>query len=206
MDYKCLMKLIGSLTSPFARKVRIFLLEKKIPFEMVIDVPWKEDTKVPAYNPLGKIPVLILDDGKPLIDSRVIVQYLEEYKPAPSLIPTKNHIEIKYWEALADGVAEAAANYYIEKNMRETKLQSEAWQARQLQKVNRGIKFLSAKLANNLYCVGNTLSLADIALVCALGYLSFRLPQIFWQKDFENLKKFYDLLSQRQTFQETIPH
>ena len=107
---------------------------------------------------------------------------------------------------MADGVAEAAANYYIEKNMRETKLQSEAWQARQLQKVNRGIKFLSAKLANNLYCVGNTLSLADIALVCALGYLSFRLPQIFWQKDFENLKKFYDLLSQRQTFQETIPH
>ena len=75
------MKLIGSHTSPYARKVRIVLAEKKIEYDFVLDSPWAADSKVPDINPLGKIPVLVLDDETPLFDSRVIVEYIDNVTP-----------------------------------------------------------------------------------------------------------------------------
>ena len=110
------MKLIASLTSPYARKVRIALAEKKIEYELVEAAPWAEDTNVPAFNPLGKIPVLVLDDGTSLFDSRVIVEYLDTVSPVSRLIPEPNRqrIAVKCWEALADGICDAAAAIVIE--------------------------------------------------------------------------------------------
>ena len=112
------MKLVGSLTSPYVRKVRAVLAEKKIEYEFVIDVPWSADTRVPDINPLGKVPVLILDDGSTLFDSRVIAEYLDSVTPNNRLLPSPNRerITIKRWEALADGVVDAAVAIVLESN------------------------------------------------------------------------------------------
>src|SRR5438105_2870874 len=111
------MKLLASLTSPFARKVRIVLAEKKIDYDLEQDNPWNAETAVPQYNPLGKIPVLELDDGTALYDSSVIVDYLDTVTPVGRLIPetTRQRVLVKRWEALADGICEAAATIFLER-------------------------------------------------------------------------------------------
>ena len=135
------MKLIGSLTSPYVRKVRIVLAEKKIEYEFVIDSPWTPESNVPNINPLGKIPVLVLDDETPLFDSRVISEYLDNVAPNNKLMPAPNRerTEIKRWEALADGICDAAALLFLEKK-RPAKQQSAEWIARQESKMIRSLE------------------------------------------------------------------
>jgi len=201
------MKLIGSHTSPFVRKVRIVLAEKKIEYEFVIDSPWLADSKVPDINPLGKIPVLMLDDETPLFDSRVIVEYIDNVTPNNKLFPAPNRerTEVKRWEALADGVCDAAVAALLE-GKRAKKEQSADWIARQRDKVIRGLEFMAKELGDKSFCMGTHISMADIAVGTALGYLSFRFPDIDWRTGHANLAKLYDKLMQRPPFADTVPH
>ena len=200
------MKLIASLTSPFARKVRVVMAEKRIDCELVVDVPWGADTHVPEFNPLGKVPVLVMDDGSTLFDSRVIVEYLDNLTPVARLIPeeTRPRVHVRRWEALADGVAEAAANIFLEKK-RPAEKQSADWIVRQEQKVFRGLEAASEDLGEKSWCTGDAHNLADIAVGCMLGYLDFRFPEIEWRKAHPNLAKLADKLAQRQAFKDTLP-
>ena len=201
------MKLIGSHTSPFARKVRIVLAEKKIEYDFEIDSPWLEDSKVPNINPLGKIPVLVLDDQTPLFDSRVIVEYIDNVTPNNKLFPAPNRerIEVKRWEAVADGICDAAASAFLEAK-RPKKEQSANWIARQRDKVARGLEFMATELGDKPFCMGTHFSMADIASITALGYLVFRFPDIHWQESHPNLAKLYAKLMQRPSFADTAPH
>jgi glutathione S-transferase len=202
-----MMKLITSLTSPFARKVRIFLAEKNIPYELVVDIPWDEQTQVPSFNPLGKVPVLIINkEQHTLFDSRVIVEYLERLVPNPTLIPeaAEAFIRVKRQEALADGIADAAAAIFIEKK-RPIDLQSTEWMNRQQQKIDLGLKAMSEVLADNEYFVANHFSLADISTVCCLGYLDLRFPHITWREQYPNLAIFMQRLSDRASISLTVP-
>ncbi|NTV71253.1 MAG: glutathione S-transferase [Azonexaceae bacterium] len=201
------MKLIGSHTSPFARKVRIVLAEKKIDYEFVIDSPWTDDSKVPDINPLGKIPVLVLDDHTPLFDSRVIVEYIDNVTPNNKLFPAPNRerTEVKRWEALADGVLDAAVSALLE-GKRPKKEQSPGWITRQQGKVLRSLDFMAKELGEKSFCMGTHFSMADIAVGTALGYLRFRFPEINWQENHANLGKLYDKLMQRAPFADTVPH
>lgn len=200
------MQLIGSLTSPFVRKVRIVAAEKFVEYELVVDIPWGEDTQVPNYNPLGKVPVWVLDDGKTLFDSRVIVEYLENVSPVGHLLPkdARPRITVKRWEALADGVSDAAALIFLERK-RPTTQQSPDWIKRQLAKVDAGLKMMSDDLGNQTWCTGEFLSLADIAVGCALGYLEFRFPEIDWRRQHPRLSELFDRLMQRPAFKDTVP-
>mgnify|MGYP001243186594 CR=1 FL=1 len=200
------MKLIGSLTSPFVRKVRVVLAEKKIEYEFEIDSPWVADTKVPNINPLGKIPVLLLDDETPLFDSRVIVEYIDSVTPNNKLFPAPNRerTEVKRWEALADGICDAAASAFLEAK-RPKKEQSADWIARQRDKITRGLEFMAEELGEKPFCMGTHISLADIAVGTALGYLCFRFGDIDWQTAHPNLAKLYDKLMQRPSFADTVP-
>lgn len=200
------MRLITSLTSPFARKVRIVLAEKNLPCEIVVDIPWNPDTTVPQFNPLGKVPVLMRDDGSTLFDSRVIVDYLEQLKPWPMLVPADamQMIAVKRWEALADGVSDAAAAVFIERKRPEAQ-QSPEWIDRQLGKIRLGLRAMNDDLALNAYCVNATFSLADIAVGCALGYLDFRFPELGWRDEFPGLVRLADVLAQRASFAATVP-
>lgn len=201
------MKLIGSLTSPFVRKVRLVLAEKHIDYEFVVDVPWATDTQVPSFNPLGKVPVLILDDGATLYDSRVIVEYLDTVTPVSRLIPEGNRqrISVKRWEALADGVVDAAALIFIERTQRPPEQQSANWIVRQEQKVFRGLEVMSEELGEKKWCTGDLMNLADIATGCALGYLDFRFPDIKWREAHPNLAKLADRLNELEPFKDTAP-
>ncbi|MFZ2854101.1 MAG: glutathione S-transferase [Rhodocyclaceae bacterium] len=201
------MKLIGTLTSPYARKARVVLAEKKIEYDFELDSPWTPESQVANVNPLGKIPVLVLDDNTVLFDSRVIVEYLDNVAPNNKLMPAPNRerTEVKRWEALADGVCDAAALIFLERK-RPPKQQSADWIARQEDKIARGLEFMSTQLGENTWCMGTHFSLADIAAGCALGYLAFRFPQIEWREKYANLARLYDKLLQRPTFAETMPH
>lgn len=199
------MKLIASLTSPFARKVRILLLLKQLPHELVVDIPWNEDTDVPRHNPLGKVPVLLTDEGEAIYDSRVIAAWLE-LQPGARLLPADDalRIEVLRVEALADGVADAAAAIFIERKRPEAMISLE-WIDRQLLKVRRGLDALARRLGDAEHFAGGQLTLADIAVVCALGYLDFRFPEVSWREEYPRLAAWADAMGVRPGIVETRP-
>ena len=200
------MKLVGSLTSPYVRKVRVVLAEKRIGYNFDVDIPWNVGSHVPDYNPLGKVPVLIMDDGAALFDSRVIVEYLDSAYPLSRLIPESNRdrIMVKRWEALADGISDAAATIFLERKRPDT-LQNLEWITRQQKKVTLGLEAAARELCDKKWCEGNAYSLADIALCCTLGFLVFRFPEIEWRNTFPNLANLADTLEGRVSFKETAP-
>ncbi len=200
------MKLIAALGSPYSRKVRIVLAEKKIEYELIIDSPGDPATKVPQYNPLGKIPVLVLDDDTTLFDSRVIVEYLDNASPVARLIPddTRARIQVRRWEALADGCTDAANAVVVEKR-RPADKQSAEWISRQQGKIDRALKAMADELGARAWCAGDHYTLADIAVGAALGYLDFRMQDINWRKEYPNLAKLSEKLNKRASFVDTVP-
>ena len=200
------MKLIASTSSPYARKVRIVLVEKKIECDLVEESPWTPESTVPGYNPLGKVPVLVLDDGSALFDSRVIVEYLDTVSPVSRLIPepSRQRIAVKRWEALADGICDSAVAIVLE-SRRPARQQDKELLARHRGKIDLGLKELARELEDRAWCNGEAYSLADIATGCALGYLDLRHPSIDWRGTYPNLVKLADKLAKRPSFAETVP-
>jgi glutathione S-transferase len=201
------MKLIGSLTSPYVRKVRVVLSEKKVEVDHEIENVWSADTKIANFNPLGKVPCLILDEGEAIYDSRVIAEYADALSPVSKLIPSDNRerATVKTWEALADGIMDAGILARLEKTLRPAEQQSQTWFDRQMGKVQNSLRQMSERLGGNAWCHGNQMTLADIATGCALGYLLFRFPDIQWQAQYPNLDRLYQKLVQRPSFIETEP-
>lgn len=203
------MKLIGSSSSPYVRKVRITMAEKKLDYQYVTDNVWSPDTRIGDSNPLGKVPCLVMEGAEALFDSRVIVEYLDTLSPVGKLIPPngRERAEVKTWEALADGLLDAAILARLEANWdgRSKAQRSQEWIDRQLGKVLASVKAMSRGLADKPYCAGIHLSLADIAAGCALGYLDFRFPQIDWRSEHPNLAKLQDKLMLRASFADTAP-
>lgn len=201
------MKLIGSLASPYVRKVRVVLAEKKLDCQFELENVWSTETAIQKFNPLGKVPSLVMEDGSVMIDSRVMVEYLDTLTPVCKLLPPngRERADIKCWEALADGVLDAAVLVRLERTQRPPELQSEAWIARQMLKVQRGLASMADKLGEQAYCAGIHYSLADVAVGCALGWLLFRFPEIDWRDSHPNLTRLYDKLSERPSFKDTVP-
>lgn len=201
------MKLIGSLASPYVRKVRIAMAEKKLDYELVLENVWAPETRIQQSNPLGKVPCLVMEDGGAMFDSRVIVEYLDTLSPVGKLIPPngRERAEVKCWEALADGVLDAGVLVRIERTQRPPTQQSPEWIKRQLDKVDAGLKAMSAGLKDTAFCSGNHYTLADVAVGCTLGWLSFRFPEIDWRDSYPNLAKLFDKLSERPSFKDTMP-
>jgi glutathione S-transferase len=200
------MKLVTSLTSPFGRKARIVLLEKKIPFQLQVENPWLPDSTVPTFNPLGKVPVLVLEDGVSVFDSRVIVEYLDHVSPVGHLIPNepKSRMVVRGVEALADGVTDAAVLVFMEKK-RAPEQQSSDWLVLQEKAMFRGLEALAEALGEKPWYLGNSMTLADIACGCMLGYLDFRFSEIDWRSAHPNLARLAAKLATRASFVETVP-
>ena len=203
------MKLIGAVASPYVRKVRVVMAEKRLDYQFVPENVWADDTRISASNPLGKVPCLVMEGGEAVFDSRVIVEYLDTLSPVGKLIPQqgRERAEVKTWEALADGVMDAGILARLEATWvhRKDGERSQAWIDRQLLKVNAGLQSMSKGLADKPFCSGIHLSLSDIAVGCALGWLEFRFPQIDWRSEHPNLGKLLDKLMQRASFADTKP-
>ena len=204
------MKLIGSTTSPYVRKVRIVMAEKKLDYQFVLESVWSADTKIAASNPLGTVPCLIMEGAEAVFDSRVIVEYLDTLSPVGKLIPStgRERAEVKTWEALADGLLDAAILVRLENTFegRTEGQRSQAWIDRQMDKVHASLKAMAQGLGDKPFCSGIHLSLSDIAVGCALGWLSFRFPEIDWRAEHPNLARLMDKLAQRPSFADTAPH
>ena len=203
------MKLIGALTSPYVRKVRVVMAEKKLDYDLVLENVWSAETLIGESNPLGKVPCLVMEGSEALHDSRVIVEYLDTLSPVGKLIPSvgRERAEVKTWEALADGLLDASLLARLEATWagRSDAERSQAWIDRQLGKVHAALRAMSQGLADKSYCVGIHLSLADIAVGCALGSLDFRFPQIDWRSPYPNLTRLHEKLMQRPSFADTLP-
>lgn len=204
------MKLIGNFTSPFVRKVRIVAAEKRMDYEWELHNPWDAESKVPEFNPLGQIPVLILDDGSALFDSPVICEFLDNVSPISKLLPQGNRerIEVKRWESLADGVIEAGIRARLERKREKTSEQSPEWIERQMAIVQRGIDAMESDLRKTTgpWCCGNNFTLADIAVAACTGFLDFRYPELEWRNERPQLTRLAARLAERPSVLETGPH
>ncbi len=202
------MKLIGALTSPYVRKVRVVMAEKKLDYQMVLEDVWGSD-HILGVNPLGKVPCLVMEGGESAYDSAVIVEYLDTLSPVGRLIPAtgRERVEVRTLEALADGLIDASILARLEKTWagRTEAQRSNAWVERQLSRVDASLHAMGKALGDKPYFTGIHLSLADIAVGCALGYLDFRFPGIHWRVAHPNLEKLQAKLMQRQSFIDTAP-
>ena len=205
------MRLIGAPASPFVRKVRAVLAEKKLDYVFVPENVWAEDTQIHAANPLGKVPCLVMDGQEAVFDSRVIVEYLDTLSPVGKLIPPsgRDRVEVKTWEALADGLCDAALLARLERTWpgRAEGERSAAWIERQMRKVDQALAAMSSGLGDKPWCAsGVHPTLADIAVGCALGYLDFRFPELDWRAQHPNLAILLDdRLMARASFADTVP-
>jgi glutathione S-transferase len=204
-----MLKLIGAVASPYVRKVRVVMLEKKLDFEFITEDVWSDTTRIQDANPLGKVPCLVLEGGEAVFDSRVIVEYLDALSPVGKLIPTlpRERAAVKTWEALADGLLDASILARLERHWphRQALERCNAWIDRQMSKVHQSLAAMSRALGENTLCSGIHLSLSDVAVGSALGYLDFRFPEIDWRSPHPNLHRLHDRLMQRPSFIETRP-
>ncbi len=202
------MKLIGSLASPYVRKVRVVLAEKKLDYTFVLEDVWSPDSTIVQFNPLGQVPCLVMEGAEPMFDSRVIVEYLDTLSPVGKLIPTvgRERAEVKTWEAMADGVMDAAVSARLEATWAgRTKAQrSAAWIKRQTEKIKTTLDAMNRGLGDKPFCTGIHLTLADLAVGSALGYLDLRFPELEWRNGRDSLDKLYTKLMQRSSFSETV--
>ena len=201
-------KLIGGQTSPYTRKVRVVMAEKKLDYQYIEEDVWNSDAILKS-NPLGKVPCLVMEGGEAVFDSRVIVEYVDTLSPLNRLIPAsgRERVEVRTWEALADGMLDAAVAARLEQTWagRGTGERSQAWIERHRVKIHATLKSMSQGLGERPWCSSIHFSLADIAVGCALGYLDFRFPQIAWRDEHPNLARLQAKLETRPSFIESAP-
>ncbi|GAA6142198.1 glutathione S-transferase N-terminal domain-containing protein [Hydrogenophaga sp. 5NK40-0174] len=203
------MKLIGSTSSPYVRKVRIVMAEKKLDYRFEAEDVWSEQTQIASSNPLGKVPCLIMEGSEAMFDSRVIVEYLDTLSPVGKLIPQggRDRAAVKTWEALADGLLDASILARLEATWpsRQANERSQAWIDRQMEKIDLALVAMDKGLGDKPFCSGIHFSLSDIAVGCALGYLDFRFPALDWRARHPALEKLATKLALRQSFTDTLP-
>ena len=201
------MKLIGSPASPYARKVRVVMAEKKLDYQFVVEDVWGNDAILKS-NPLGKVPCLVMEGGEAVFDSRVIVEYVDTLSPVGKLIPPtgRERVEVRTWEALADGLCDAALLARMESTWGPREgARSQAWIDRQLSRIDSALKAMSLGLGDKPWCNGNHFTLADVAVGSALFYLDYRFSQISWRSSYPNLERLAEKLAARQSFIDTTP-
>jgi len=225
-----MLKLISATPSPYARKVRIALLEKQIPFELITELPWNSTTQTPKYNPLEKLPVLIIpkpsttsngntngntngdssSETPPIEDSvyesRYILEYIELTYPAHPLINrnnTKSYLLAKKIEVLADGVADALLLCFFEKQRASP---SKEWEARQMRKVDGGLKALAAFVGEgDHFVVDGEFGIGDLAIGSVVGWMNIRFGEYGLKEKFPGLGRYCEMLEGRESFRSTRP-
>ena len=201
-----MLKLISATPSPYARKVRIALAEKGIPFELITEVPWDSTTATPQYNPLEKLPVLLLEDGGSVYESRFILEWIEAKHPTPALLPADTDVRLfaRQVEVVVDGVCDALVALFWERQ-RDPGKQSPEWTARQMRKVDGGMRALAGWAGEREFVVGDTFGLADIATGTVCRYLDVRFPAYPWRETHPALSRYSDRMERRPSFAGSVP-
>lgn len=198
------MKLYYSSTSPYVRKVNVCAFELGLDekLERIVTNPWEMDERLLADNPLSKVPTLITDDGMVLYDSPVICEYLDSVGGTHTLIPAEGE---KRWQALrlqalGDGILDAAVLRFLERK-RSAVQQSSDWCDMQRNTILRGLQYLESKAT----AWGINITIGQIAIACALGYLDFRFAEENWRQAQPDLANWYADFAERASMQATLP-
>jgi glutathione S-transferase len=200
------MKLLGTNTSPYVRKVRLVLLEKNIPHTYLVDAPNDPGSQVARVNPLGRIPALILDDETCVYDSPVIAEYVDTLNDTPKLIPHHDvlaRMRVKRWEALADGIMDSAIIVRNERTRPADKQEAENITLHS-DAIRRALAHAAAQLGKQEWCEGTNITLADLALASALVYLDLRQPERDWRSAHPNLAAWFNRLSARPSVKTSL--
>ena len=199
------MKLVGSKTSPYVRKCRVILAERALAFEFVEESAWTAQTTVPRYNPLNKVPALVMDDGESIYDSRVICEYLDAISGG-GLLPSDpaKRARVRRQEALGDGLADAGITVFLERK-REAGRQDPTWIARQLDKVNAAVGAIDSGLGTGDFFGGGQPNMADIACACAIFWCEFRMPELGVREKHPRIKAWAERMESRPSFSNTRP-
>lgn len=195
------MKLLGTQTSPYVRKVRLVLLEKHIAHDYLIDAPRDAGSQVARVNPLGRIPALIVADETCVFDSPVIAEYADTLNDTPILIPRDDaltRMRVKRWEALADGIMDSAVAVRNERVRPEEKQERNNITLHN-NAVTRALVYAAELLGEHKFCAGAALTLADLALVSALVYLDLRQPERDWRSAHANLATWFARMAERES-------
>jgi glutathione S-transferase len=200
------VKLYASPASSFARKIRVMLIEKNVKHELEIVNLW-EPNELKNTNPIGKVPALKLDDGRVLISSPLIADYIDSTYPSPRFIPADAdaRLEVKLREALADGTMDAVSASLYEMRFHDQATRSQVWLDRQRSKIDGGLAALEKMLGNRRWCVGDEMTLADIAIACHLGFVMLRAPHFFSRDACPNLARLWQTMDARESLKKTAP-
>ncbi|MEO8715263.1 MAG: glutathione S-transferase C-terminal domain-containing protein, partial [Acetobacteraceae bacterium] len=183
------------------------LAEKAIPFELLTEVPWNDDTSLPRHNPLEKLPVLIVEDGGTVYESSYILEWLERKYPVPALMPRDDdgRLAARKCLVLADGVCDAFLLVVFE-HQRPEPHRSAPWVARQMRKIGGGLAEMARIVGQEEYAVAARFTLADVGFGCVLGYFDVRFPELDWRGRHPNLARYFGALSRRASFGDTVPY
>ena len=199
------MKLFYSNNSPYARKIRILIDEKKVSVTLEKVVLADKNCTIHEYNPLAKVPTLIANDIS-IFDSPVIAEYVDQKSGMPYLIPSDfdKKILVKRWEAISDGLCDAAVAIMLEKRKPLSQQNADLFE-KQMRKIKLSLEWLNREMEGKEYYLDNKFSYADIAAGCTLGYVKLRYPEIDFENEYLNLDRLYKLLMQRPSFETTAP-
>ena len=199
------MKLVYSPPSPFVRKITTLInhanLNDSIELINVKTTALSVAEEARSANPLGKIPVMILEDGKAIFDSRVITRFLDELAGS-NLYPQEKIYDILTLEALADGIMESAVSITYESKLRPENEQSPSWMEAQWSKVLHAVKALDNGEFN---AMDGEMNMGQIAVACSLGYLDFRHDARQWRSGYSNLASWNDKMMKLPALIKTIP-
>lgn len=200
------MKLYASPASSFARKIRVMLIEKNVPHEVIMVNVW-ESKDYQSVNPIGKVPALELDDGRVLINSPLIADYVDGKYPNPRFIPTdpELRLEVRRREAIADGAMDAGAATLYENKFHDEAVRSKSYLDRLRGKMDTGFTALDGMLGSRPWMVGDSMTLADLAICCHIGFLAVRMPHLFPQERYPNLTRLWKTMEARESMKKTVP-
>ena len=198
------MKLYGSPLSPYVRKARVLIHEKKLRVDFVVADPWPADSKMPTRNPLGKVPALEIEPGNYLFDSVLVVHYLD-HVDGRTLTPkdAAGYWQSQWWQALGNGVMDAAVARVLESRRPPDKRMPEKME-REEARIHRAAEVAEARFKGGTYLVGNRFTLADLAMGVALSYIDFRYPHE-WRAQCPRLAQWHATIAERKSFLETSP-
>lgn len=199
------MTLMHSGTSPYVRKVDVLLRETglidRVTYVAGSGTPFDPNVETVGANPLGKVPALIRDDGPTLYDSRVICRYIDDLAGGEHY-PQSRVWDILTMEATADGIIDAALLMVYEKRLRPDDKQMDEWVEAQWTKVARSLDALESRWISHL---SGRVTMGQIAVACALGYLDLRHTDRGWRTGHESLAKWFDAFAERPSMQATVP-
>ncbi len=199
-----MLKLYGSLTSPYARKARILVHEKKIDCEFVVEDPWAAESKIPQMNPLGKVPVLQVADDMFIFESQLVMLYLNNLDGRPwGPKDPAGYWRCEWWQALGQGILDAGIARRMEVTRPEDKQMPEKV-AREEARIQRALDAAEEAFKGGEFLVSTRLSMADIVFGVALQYTDFRYTTE-WRAAHPKLAQYVAGLAARPSFVDTQP-